>query len=165
MSYITITLRCSNQTTYAGTPYKEITLTCVAFKPRYQDEEGSDQKPDVGGYTANGIARRRRYEAVLVDMSVAEDGNDLDYAKSEHDLQFLFAKNLWIGAVTGSPRGFRSVGAPTTHSPFWTSGNGITLPQAVRRVSFDYGDGENGSLSPVLVLEDVEPTIGVVITT
>ena len=164
MSLITITLRTSNQTTYAGTPYKEISYTCVAVKPKYVDEEGADVAKDVGGFQANAIARRRRYELVIVDASVAEDSADLDYGMIEHNAQFLYAKKLWIKEVTNSPRGHRSVGSPTTHSAFWTDGNGIDLPQEVRRVSFDYGDGDNGSLSPVLVLEDVYPSIGVTIS-
>lgn len=161
MSYITITLRCSNKSAYATTPYKEITFTCVAVKPKYIDEEGSDVKPDVGGFTANAIARRRRYELVIVDASVAEADDDNDYGMIEHNAQFLYARKLWIKEVTGSPRVHRTVAAPTTAVPFWTDTNGVDLPVEVRRVSFDYGDGENGSLSPVLILEDVEPYVGV----
>jgi hypothetical protein len=164
MPYITVTIRCSNQTTYAGTPYKEITLTCLAVKPKYVDEEGSEIAKDVGGFQRNSIARRRRYELVIADASVAEADDYNDYGLMEHNAQFLYAKKLWLSAVTGSPRVHRSVADPTTAAPFWTDNNGVDLPVEVRHVSFDYGDGENGSLSPVLVLEEVQPRIGVVIS-
>jgi hypothetical protein len=164
MPYLTVTIRCSNQTTYAATPYKEITMKCLALKPKYVDEEGSEIAKDVGGFQRNGIARRRRYELVIADASVAEADDDNDYGLLEHNAQFLYAKKLWIGSVTGSPRAHRSVAEPTTANPFWSDGNGVNLPVEVRRVSFDYGDGENGSLSPVLVLEEVLPSIGMVIS-
>jgi hypothetical protein len=161
MGYITITLRCSNKTTYSDTPFRDITYTCIAVKPKYVDEEGSEISKDVGGFQGNGIARRRRYELVIVDASVAEDASAHDYGTIERNTQFLFARKLWIKEVTDSPRVFRTDDAPETAIDFWADGNGVDLPVEVRRVSFDYGDGENGFLSPVLVLEEVEPRIGV----
>jgi hypothetical protein len=164
MGYITITLRCSNKTTYSATPYRDITYTCIAVKPKYIDEEGSERAKDVGGFQGNAIARRRRYELVIVDASVAVDAATHDFGTIERNAQFLYARKLWIKEVVDSPRVFRSDGAPETPIDFWTDGNGVDLPVEVRRVSFDYGDGENGSLSPVLVLEEVQPKVGVVIS-
>jgi hypothetical protein len=159
---ITVVIRCSNQSTYAGTPYKEITLYCYANKPRRKDAENSETTPDVGGYQSNSIAYVREYELVIQDCTVAESDEDMDFGMVDLWSRYLYAKKLWIKEVTGSPRVHRS--NETTDSPWWTSGNGITLPQECRRVSFDYGDGENGSLSPVLVLEDVMPVIGAAIS-
>jgi hypothetical protein len=153
---ITVTIRVSNQSAYATAGYKDVTLYCFAVKPRWKDAENSETTPDVGGFTANSIARIREYELILNDATVREDSGDEDYASVERLSRLLYAKKLWIGAVTGSPRMYRDVATPTTAVAFWTDNNGVDLPVEVRRVSF----GENGSLSPVLVLEDVMPVIG-----
>jgi hypothetical protein len=161
-----VTIRCSNQSSYSSTPYEEIVLDCLAAKPRWKDEPDTEPTRDVSGYMSNSIARRREYELIVRDASVSEDSNDgWDYGAIDYRLRFLYAKKLWLVSVAGSPRVWR--GATNEIDPaasYWDDGNGITYPQEVRRVSFDYGDGENGSLSPVLVLEDVEPVVGVAIT-
>lgn len=158
---ISVVIRCSNQTTFAATPYKDVTIYGWSIKPRWKDEPDSEPTKDVGGYQGNGIARRREYEFIITDATVRESSDDQDFGAMDRLAHLLYCGHLWITQASGSPRVHRGIDTPESAVAFWSDGNGVDLPVEVRRVSFDYGDGANGTLSPVLVLEDVVPFVGV----
>lgn len=162
---VVATIRCSNQATYSATPHVDLTINAWALKPRWVDFEGSELKPDVSGFQPNSIARIREFELIVQDITVAEDTVDAaDFGSFERVVQYLYASKLWLVSVMGSPRVWRDLVDPSTPVAYWTSDNGITLPAEIRRVSIDYGDGDNGLLSPVLKFRDVVPVVGVTIS-
>lgn len=163
-SPITVVLRCSNQSVYASSPYKEITLYCWAVPPIPEQDALGEIEIGVDGRMAQNIVQREKWQLLVEEFSIEQA--DWDQGDFELIRRYLRARHIWIKSVSGSNRTNTTTGTPTDYEYWAAIGESNTFLPVEVTATFDPPESDLGAvqIAFVLTLTAVLPQVGVSIT-
>lgn len=155
--YIDVKLRVKNTATYAGTPYRNVTLITSGIPPSYSPHPDGERTPGPGGRKFQNIVQTLSWTAYVLDYSVVEGA--WDHGHYEHVMDALLGEHIWIEEVTGSQRVNRD--AADVVSPYWPDVVPVEVTAIYEGTTYK---PEIGGFAAVITFESVYPRIGTVIT-